>query len=72
MKKNFRWIRKPVFVLVKRMPLAKEYHQLYFYFKPCYQLIWWHLFQELLNRLMQDHGSMDLEWLRDVPPEKAK
>ncbi|KAL4578764.1 hypothetical protein LXL04_014895 [Taraxacum kok-saghyz] len=25
-----------------------------------------------LNRLVNDHGSIDLEWLRDVPPDKAK
>ncbi|XP_071726319.1 DNA glycosylase/AP lyase ROS1-like [Rutidosis leptorrhynchoides] len=25
-----------------------------------------------LNRLVKDHGSIDLEWLRDVPPDKAK
>ncbi|CAA2989464.1 ROS1-like isoform X1 [Olea europaea subsp. europaea] len=28
--------------------------------------------QEFLNRLVRDHGSIDLEWLRDVPPDKAK
>ncbi|KAG6573870.1 Transcriptional activator DEMETER, partial [Cucurbita argyrosperma subsp. sororia] len=28
--------------------------------------------KEFLNRLMKDHGSIDLEWLRDVPPDKAK
>lgn len=25
-----------------------------------------------LDRLVQEHGSIDLEWLRDVPPDKAK
>ncbi|KAI3924159.1 hypothetical protein MKX01_029694 [Papaver californicum] len=25
-----------------------------------------------LNRIVEDHGSIDLEWLRDVPPDKAK
>uniref|UniRef100_A0A7N0RHQ3 HhH-GPD domain-containing protein n=1 Tax=Kalanchoe fedtschenkoi TaxID=63787 RepID=A0A7N0RHQ3_KALFE len=25
-----------------------------------------------LNRLVTDHGSTDLEWLRDAPPDKAK
>ncbi|XP_073157361.1 DNA glycosylase/AP lyase ROS1 isoform X2 [Henckelia pumila] len=25
-----------------------------------------------LNRVVKDHGSTDLEWLRDVPPDKAK
>ncbi|KAL6510991.1 hypothetical protein OROGR_022115 [Orobanche gracilis] len=25
-----------------------------------------------LDRLVRDHGSIDLEWLRDVPPDKAK
>ncbi|CAD5322575.1 unnamed protein product [Arabidopsis thaliana] len=25
-----------------------------------------------LNRLVKKHGSIDLEWLRDVPPDKAK
>ncbi|XP_020413653.1 transcriptional activator DEMETER [Prunus persica] len=28
--------------------------------------------QGFLNRLVRDHGSIDLEWLRDVPPDKAK
>ncbi|KAI3797619.1 hypothetical protein L1987_32879 [Smallanthus sonchifolius] len=28
--------------------------------------------KEFLNRLVRDHGSIDLEWLRDVPPYKAK
>ncbi|XP_058204080.1 DNA glycosylase/AP lyase ROS1-like [Rhododendron vialii] len=28
--------------------------------------------KDFLNRLVQDHGSIDLEWLRDVPPDKAK
>uniref|UniRef100_A0A2P2KM56 Transcriptional activator DEMETER-like isoform X2 n=1 Tax=Rhizophora mucronata TaxID=61149 RepID=A0A2P2KM56_RHIMU len=28
--------------------------------------------KEFLNRLVEEHGSLDLEWLRDVPPEKAK
>ncbi|GAB2235841.1 hypothetical protein Drorol1_Dr00026282 [Drosera rotundifolia] len=28
--------------------------------------------KDFLNRLVNDHGSMDLEWLRDVPPDKAK
>ncbi|XP_031488888.1 DNA glycosylase/AP lyase ROS1-like isoform X2 [Nymphaea colorata] len=28
--------------------------------------------QEFLNRLVEDHGSIDLEWLRDIPPDKAK
>ena len=30
------------------------------------------MLQEFLDRLMKDHGSIDLEWLRDVPPDKAK
>ncbi|KAL0417631.1 UNVERIFIED_CONTAM: DNA glycosylase/AP lyase ROS1 [Sesamum radiatum] len=25
-----------------------------------------------LDRIVRDHGSIDLEWLRDVPPDKAK
>ncbi|KAK1301233.1 Transcriptional activator DEMETER [Acorus calamus] len=25
-----------------------------------------------LNRVVQDHGSIDLEWLREVPPDKVK
>ncbi|QCD79294.1 hypothetical protein DEO72_LG1g2933 [Vigna unguiculata] len=25
-----------------------------------------------LNRLVEEHGSIDLEWLRDVPPDKAE
>lgn len=28
--------------------------------------------QDFLNRVARDHGSIDLEWLRDVPPDKAK
>ncbi|KAH0721714.1 hypothetical protein KY290_006697 [Solanum tuberosum] len=28
--------------------------------------------QAFLNRIVSDHGSIDLEWLRDVPPDKAK
>lgn len=28
--------------------------------------------QEFLDRMVEDHGSIDLEWLRDVPPDKAK
>ncbi|CAA3007926.1 transcriptional activator DEMETER-like [Olea europaea subsp. europaea] len=28
--------------------------------------------KDFLNRLVDDHGGMDLEWLRDVPPEKSK
>ncbi|KAJ6432981.1 hypothetical protein OIU84_020087 [Salix udensis] len=28
--------------------------------------------QEFLNRMVREHGSIDLEWLRDVPPDKAK
>ncbi|KAM1061023.1 hypothetical protein PS2_025322 [Malus domestica] len=28
--------------------------------------------QEFLKRLVREHESIDLEWLRDVPPEKAK
>ncbi|EFH57709.1 hypothetical protein ARALYDRAFT_482629 [Arabidopsis lyrata subsp. lyrata] len=28
--------------------------------------------QGFLDRLVDDHGSIDLEWLRDVPPDKAK
>ncbi|XP_057490540.1 DNA glycosylase/AP lyase ROS1-like [Actinidia eriantha] len=28
--------------------------------------------QDFLNRLVRDHGSLDLEWLRDVPPDKVK
>ncbi|XP_058108414.1 protein ROS1A-like [Magnolia sinica] len=28
--------------------------------------------QEFLNRVVSEHGSIDLEWLRDVPPDKAK
>ncbi|XP_019262157.1 PREDICTED: transcriptional activator DEMETER-like isoform X2 [Nicotiana attenuata] len=28
--------------------------------------------KDFLNRLVTDHGSIDLEWLRDVAPEKAK
>ncbi|PKA53936.1 Transcriptional activator DEMETER [Apostasia shenzhenica] len=28
--------------------------------------------KDFLNRLVRDHGSTDLEWLRDVPPDKSK
>ncbi|KAG8390528.1 hypothetical protein BUALT_Bualt01G0092900 [Buddleja alternifolia] len=28
--------------------------------------------KDFLNRLVSDHGGMDLEWLRDVQPDKAK
>ncbi|XP_010543600.1 PREDICTED: transcriptional activator DEMETER isoform X2 [Tarenaya hassleriana] len=28
--------------------------------------------KEFLDRVVEDHGSIDLEWLRDVPPDKAK
>ncbi|XP_074558509.1 DNA glycosylase/AP lyase ROS1-like [Curcuma longa] len=28
--------------------------------------------KDFLNRLVADHGSLDLEWLRDVAPEKTK
>ncbi|XP_031264361.1 transcriptional activator DEMETER [Pistacia vera] len=28
--------------------------------------------QAFLNRIVGEHGSIDLEWLRDVPPDKAK
>ncbi|KAI6697914.1 hypothetical protein NL676_018033 [Syzygium grande] len=28
--------------------------------------------KDFLNRLAREHGSVDLEWLRDVPPDKAK
>ncbi|XP_073114021.1 protein ROS1A isoform X3 [Elaeis guineensis] len=28
--------------------------------------------KEFLNRLVRDHGSINLEWLRDVEPDKAK
>ncbi|KAI3741989.1 hypothetical protein L1987_59668 [Smallanthus sonchifolius] len=28
--------------------------------------------KDFLERLVRDHGSIDLEWLRDVPPDKAK
>ncbi|KAL1224355.1 DNA glycosylase/AP lyase ROS1 [Cardamine amara subsp. amara] len=28
--------------------------------------------QGFLDRLIKDHGGIDLEWLRDVPPDKAK
>ncbi|XP_022144652.1 protein ROS1-like isoform X2 [Momordica charantia] len=28
--------------------------------------------KDFLNRLVKDHGSIDLEWLRDVAPDQAK
>ncbi|XP_052174810.1 protein ROS1A-like [Diospyros lotus] len=28
--------------------------------------------KDFLNRLVREHGSIDLEWLRDVPPDEAK
>ncbi|XP_052172680.1 protein ROS1A-like isoform X5 [Diospyros lotus] len=28
--------------------------------------------KDFLNRLVREHGSIDLEWLRDIPPDRAK
>ncbi|XP_073286699.1 DNA glycosylase/AP lyase ROS1-like isoform X2 [Primulina huaijiensis] len=28
--------------------------------------------KDFLDRMIEDHGTIDLEWLRDVPPDKAK
>jgi len=28
--------------------------------------------QSFLNLLVEKHGAIDLEWLRDVPPDQAK
>ncbi|XP_050380354.1 protein ROS1C isoform X2 [Argentina anserina] len=28
--------------------------------------------KDFLNRLLREHGSVNLEWLRDVPPDQAK
>ncbi|KAK9101329.1 hypothetical protein Scep_024759 [Stephania cephalantha] len=28
--------------------------------------------KDFLDRIVRDHGSIDLEWLRDVPPDKIK
>ncbi|XP_010452355.1 PREDICTED: transcriptional activator DEMETER-like isoform X2 [Camelina sativa] len=28
--------------------------------------------KDFLERIVKDHGGIDLEWLRDVPPDKAK
>ncbi|KAI4365639.1 hypothetical protein MLD38_021605 [Melastoma candidum] len=28
--------------------------------------------QDFLNRVLRDHKKLDLEWLRDIPPDKAK
>ncbi|MCD7468633.1 hypothetical protein HAX54_007016 [Datura stramonium] len=28
--------------------------------------------KDFLNRIFREHGGIDLEWLRDVPPDKAK
>ncbi|GFP84798.1 demeter-like protein 2 [Phtheirospermum japonicum] len=28
--------------------------------------------KDFLERMVRDHGSIDLEWLRDVPPQEAK
>ncbi|KAA8550227.1 hypothetical protein F0562_001911 [Nyssa sinensis] len=28
--------------------------------------------KDFLDRVVKDHGSLNLEWLRDVPPDKAK
>ncbi|XP_073149612.1 DNA glycosylase/AP lyase ROS1-like [Henckelia pumila] len=28
--------------------------------------------KDFLDRMIEDHGAIDLEWLRDVPPDKAK
>lgn len=32
----------------------------------------WIVLQDFLNRLVKDHGSMDLEWLRDAQPDRVK
>lgn len=31
-----------------------------------------YVLQEFLDRVVEDHGSLDLEWLRDVPPQDTK
>lgn len=28
--------------------------------------------QEFLNRLVRDHGRIDLEWLREIDPDQVK
>lgn len=28
--------------------------------------------KDFLNKIVEEQGSPDLEWLRDVPPEEAK
>ena len=45
----------------------KEYKLKYLlrYFKKKY-------YNNVLDWLVRDHGSLDLEWLRDLPSEKAK
>ncbi|KAG0494458.1 hypothetical protein HPP92_005452 [Vanilla planifolia] len=30
------------------------------------------IIKDFLNRLVREHGNIDLEWLRDVPPDKSK
>lgn len=32
----------------------------------------YYVLQEFLDRIVEDHGSLDLEWLRDVPPQDTK
>ncbi|GFP84796.1 demeter-like protein 2 [Phtheirospermum japonicum] len=32
----------------------------------------WDELRDFLERMVRDHGSIDLEWLRDVPPQEAK
>lgn len=48
---------------------AKKLKVTFFSLQTCDYLL---LLQEMLDRLVKIHGSMNLEWLRDVPPKKAK
>ncbi|RRT58188.1 hypothetical protein B296_00020757 [Ensete ventricosum] len=36
-----------------------------------YPLFYFYL-QDFLNRLVKDHGSIDLEWLKDIEPDQSK
>ncbi|RWW49420.1 hypothetical protein BHE74_00044422 [Ensete ventricosum] len=36
-----------------------------------YPLFYFYL-QDFLNRLVKDHGSIDLEWLKDIEPVQSK
>lgn len=51
---------------------SREINGTLFYSQDIYRQITFVIFQDFLNRLVREHESIDLEWLRDVPPDKAK